>query len=222
MEKEKSNFYMDRGGEKKDTKAMERTIADGNFGTGGDKVMLNVIKEDYNEAEERKKAVIDSYNMELQGYHEGTIDIDADYGGVDIVGYQVMLRVFAIGVVRSKNGLYLFSNAQVPVPAKSGQGILSFADSPYNYSHRAVVVNAPSGSRFKVGDIVQLNDLYLKAATPGNADSVVPVFGYATWDYLDRHFVADCKVVGNKHFGYMLMPEQNIGIVLSKSKREGM
>lgn len=217
-----NNFFMDRGGDMKDVKAMDKTIAAGNFGTGGDKVMLKVNTEEYNSKEELRKAAIDAYNMELSGYHDGTIDIDADYGGVDIVGYQVMIRVFAIGVQRNKAGLYLFSNAQVPVPAKSGQGILSFAESPYNYSHRAVVVNAPSGSRFKVGDIVQLNDLYLKAATPGNADSVVPVFGYATWDYLDRHFVADCKVVGDKHFGYMLMPEQNIGIVLSKSKREGM
>jgi hypothetical protein len=212
------DFYFSGNGGGKDKKSMDKTIAEvGGFDTGAGTGAFKVDALEYNSKEETKKAVIDAYNLELEGYNSGLVSIDADYGGVKLCGYEVMVRVFAIGVRRSDKGLYMFRNAQVPIPAKSGQGVLTFVDSPYNYSHRAVVVNVSGSSKFKVGDIVQLNDLYLKATTPGNPDSVVPIFGYASWEYLDKHFTADCKVVGDKNFGYMLMPEQNINVVLKGS-----
>lgn len=220
MEKGKASkdFFM-HNPDIKSKSAMEKTLndvaklhSDSNFGV---KIKTDIEEEKIKSS--LQKAAIDAYNKELDYYNSGELEPDADYSGVEINGYNVMVRVYAMGATMSNGGIYMLPSTLIPIPTKSGQGILDYKMSPYNFSHKAVVITG-GNTKFKKGDIVHLAVLYLVAPQAGNAEQTLPRYGFALYDYIDFNVYANCKNIGEKHYGYMLLPESSISVTLKKAK----
>jgi len=153
---------------------------------------------------------------DAKDYNARVSEIDPLYGDLKPIR-KILVRCFHKEPQRSELGLILpVDEMEVKVPTQTGQGIIGVVKSPWAFSKRAVVVAVPDYSKpelakLKVGNIIQLNNGVLKAVK-GSKDmsfDLPNAFTHHEWGK-----VTPPESKKSPHYGYFLVPEHEVDIII--------
>lgn len=154
----------------------------------------------------------DTYNNKLKKYNDNILTLDSTYSSLKPRN-KVLVRVYAKEMV-NKGGVLIPTQQRVMMRTQSGYGHIGTMDSPYPYSRKAVVIAVPEYvTDLKSGDIVELTGNPVKAIAigSGNESSITIPKAYMSNEYPHEEPPTDPE---NKHFGYLLIDNQEISMIL--------
>jgi hypothetical protein len=172
---------------------------------GGPQINLN------NAEDLQLESKISQYNSEIT-------NLDPDYANLTPIT-KILVRCYHIETERSPAGLITKPTVQVKVPTQNGVGYIGRVESPYAYQKRAVVVSVPDryskdeNSQIKPGTIVQLSSNPLIARSAGKDYDFDMPYAFTHYSWQDILPPKDCL---NKHFGYLIIPINEIEVIVSE------
>jgi hypothetical protein len=154
--------------------------------------------------------------QDLIEYNKKVLDLDTTYTSLIPIS-DIIVRVFAKELERTKSGIILPASAPVVIPTNSGHGNLGTVESPYSYSKKAVVIAVPAGYKgLDAGDIVQLSDATVTghAIGAGHEATISIRHSFTHYDHNSEQPPTNPK---NPHYGYLMVPVRFIDCVVKKA-----